>query len=197
MAILWAHLVGWSIPLLSHGLGETIGGFALMCLLQHKLVHKWAICQNCLYFLYSISRHFVGKLGGFALKRCPSKSAHRISTVTDSTFSIMYWLGDRQKWTVQSHSAWLDLIAWRKIKPTQPTTRELCKTNWAAAEITSCWLRLGSEWNCDRLSSFFVFYISSCSFSFICSVCHSSICAVCYLSCLLYTVCSMDLNGWW
>lgn len=104
--------------------------------------------------------YIVGKLGGFTFTRCPSKSVHRISTdciLLDCIFGIMYGLGYRQEWTVQSHSAWLNLTAWRKIKPTQTTTTELCKTNWAVAKITSCWLRLGSEWNCDRLWSFFVF----------------------------------------
>lgn len=60
VATLWAHSVGWSIPLLSRGLGETIGGFALMRLFQHKLVHDWRIWQSCLYFPYSISRWHIG-----------------------------------------------------------------------------------------------------------------------------------------
>lgn len=101
--------------------------------------------------------YVVGKLRGFTFTRCPSKSVHRVPTVADSTFSIMYRLGYRKKWTVQSHSAWLDLTAWRKIKPTQTTTSELCKTNGAVVKITSCWLRRGSGRNCDRLWSFFVF----------------------------------------
>lgn len=170
MAVLWAHSVGWSIPLLFRGLGETIGGFALMWLFQHKLVHEWAICQRCLYFLHSIGWwHIVGKArarggGGFLLARYPSISVQHISA--SHPFHIKCNVLD--EWQAQvDHSVLLSLAQpdsfkrqkRGKEKEHHESQQQLSyvkqtEQQWRSQVVGKGWHK-SEKW--DRSSSFFVF----------------------------------------